>query len=49
MEFNPFHDNRGQQTACLVRRIMFQFLTGIAMNKAGMDPAYIHPRISGEP
>ncbi|MBO9422519.1 arginase family protein [Labrenzia sp. R4_2] len=49
VEFNPFYDNKGQQTARLVRRTMFQFLTGIAMKKEGMDPKYIHPRVSGEP
>jgi len=49
VEFNPFYDNKGQQTARLVRRIMFQFLTGIAMKKEGMDPKYVHPMISGKP
>jgi arginase family enzyme len=49
VEFNPFYDNKGQQTARLVRRIMLQFLTGIAMKKNGMDPGYIHPRIKGQP
>ena len=49
VEFNPFYDNRGGQTARLVRRIMFQFITGIAMKKAGIDPDYIHPRVSGKP
>ncbi|MEM8885412.1 MAG: arginase family protein [Planctomycetota bacterium] len=45
VEYNPFYDNRGQQTARLVRRVMLQFLTGIAMKKEGMDPNYIHPRV----
>ena len=49
VEFNPFYDNRGQQTARLARRIMLQFLTGISMKKAGMDPNYIHPRVAGDP
>lgn len=49
VEFNPFYDNRGGQTARLVRRIMFQFITGIAMKKEGIDPDYIHPRVSGKP
>ncbi len=49
VEFNPFYDNKGQQTARLVRRIMFQFLTGIAMKKKGMDPEYVNPVISGKP
>ena len=49
VEFNPFYDNRGEQTARLVRRIMLQFLTGIAMKKRGMEPDYVHPRISGKP
>ena len=49
VEFNPFYDNRGQQTARLARRIMLQFLTGISMRKAGMDPNYIHPRVAGDP
>ena len=49
VEYNPFYDNKGQQTARLVRRTMLQFLTGIAMRKDGIDPEYIHPRISGDP
>jgi len=49
VEFNPFYDNKGQQAARLVRRTMFQFLTGIAMKKEGIDPDYIHPRIAGAP
>lgn len=49
VEFNPFYDNRGEQTARLVRRIMLQFLTGIAMKAQGLDPDYIHPRVAGEP
>ena len=28
-----------------MRRIMLQFLTGIATKKDGMDPKYMHPRI----
>ena len=47
--YNPFYDNRGQQTARLCRRVMLQFLTGIAMKKAGMDPSYVNPRVSGRP
>ena len=49
VEYNPFYDNRGQQTARLARRIMLQFLTGIAMKKEGMDPKYVNPRIKGDP
>jgi len=49
VEYNPFYDNKGQQTARLARRIMLQFLTGIAMKKKGMDPKYVNPRISGKP
>ena len=49
VEFNPFYDNRGQQTARLVRRTMLTFLTGIAMKKEGIDPGYIHPRVKGKP
>jgi len=49
VEFNPFYDNRGQQTARLCRRIMIQFLTGIAMKKQGMDPKWVNPRVSGKP
>lgn len=48
VEFNPFYDNKGQQTARLCRRVMLQFLTGIAMKKDGMDPKWVNPRISGE-
>ena len=40
VEFNPFYDNRGQQTARLCRRVMLSFLTGIAMKKDGIDPDY---------
>ena len=49
VEFQPFYDNPGQQTARLCRRVMLQFLTGIAMKKKGIPPDYIHPRISGKP
>ncbi len=49
VEFNPFYDNRGQQTARLCRRIMMQFLTGIAMKQRGMDPKYVNPRVSDKP
>ena len=49
VEFNPFYDNKGQQTARLVRRIMLQFLTGISMKKNGMDPKWVNPRVSGDP
>lgn len=49
VEFNPFYDNRGQQTARLVRRVMLQFLTGIAMKKDGIDPEWVNPRVSGDP
>jgi len=49
VEYNPFYDNRGQQTARLCRRVMLQFLTGIAMKKEGMDPGYVNPMISGKP
>ena len=49
VEFNPFYDNKGQQTARLCRRVMLQFLTGIAMKKKGMDPKWVNPRIEGKP
>ena len=49
VEYNPFYDNRGQQTARLCRRVMLQFLTGIAMKKKGMDPDYVNPRVKGKP
>ena len=49
VEYNPVYDNAGRQTARLMRRTMFQFLTGIAMRKEGIEPDFIHPRISGEP
>jgi agmatinase len=49
VEYNPFYDNRGQQTARLVRRTMFQFLTGIAMKKKGIEPDWVNPVISGDP
>ena len=49
VEYNPFYDNRGQQTARLVRRTMLSMLSGIALKKSGMDPKYVHPRVSGDP
>ncbi len=49
VEYNPFFDNAGKQTARLMRRTIFQFLTGIAMRKEGMEPDFVHPRVSGEP
>ena len=49
VEYNPFYDNRGQQTARLVRRTMLTMLAGIALKKKGMDPDYVHPRVSGDP
>lgn len=49
VEFDPFCDNKGQQTARLVRRIMLQFLTGISMKKDGIDPKWVNPRVSGDP
>lgn len=49
VEYNPYYDNPGQQTARLVRRVMLQFLTGIAMRKDGIDPRYVNPRVSGKP
>ena len=49
VEYNPLYDNRGQQTARLVRRTMLSLLTGIAMKKQGLDPEYVHPRVKGRP
>ena len=49
VEYQPFYDNRGQQTARLCRRVLLQFLTGIAMRKKGLDPEYVNPLISGDP
>lgn len=49
VEYNPFYDNKGMQTARLVRRTMLQFLAGIAMKKEGMDPEYVHPLVAGRP
>ena len=49
VEYNPFYDNKGQQTARLVRRVMLQFMTGIAMRKEGKDPEWVNPRVSGKP
>ena len=49
VEYNPFFDNRGQQTARLCRRVMLEFLTGIAMNKDGIDPKYVNPYVEGRP
>jgi len=41
--------NKGQQTARLVRSIMLQFLTRMAMMKDGLDPEWVHPLVSGKP
>ena len=49
VEYNPFYDNRGQQTARLLRRVMLQLMTGIAMKKEGMEPDWVNLRISGDP
>lgn len=49
VEYQPFYDNRGQQTARLCRRVMLQFLTGIAMNKKGIPGEWINPLIEGAP
>lgn len=49
VEYNPFYDNRGQQTARLVRRTMLSLITGVAMKKKGMAPDYVHPRVKGKP
>ena len=49
VEYQPFYDNRGQQTARLCRRVLHQFLTGIAMKKAGIDPEWVNPLVSGRP
>ena len=46
VEYNPFMDNKGKQTARLVNRVILQFLTGIAMQKKGLDPFYIDPLVS---
>jgi len=43
VEYNPWMDNKGYQSARLVNRIMLQYLIGIAMNRNGVDPNYIHP------
>lgn len=49
VEYNPFYDNKGQQTARLCRRVMLQFLTGIAMKKEGKPYDWVHPRVEGKP
>ena len=49
VEYQPFYDNRGQQTARLCRRVLHQFLTGIAMRQKGMDPEWVNPLVEGEP
>lgn len=49
VECNPYYDNKGQQTARLVRRVMLTFLTGMAMKKDGIAPDFVHPRVSGQP
>ena len=49
VEYIPFYDNKGQQTAGLVRRTMIQFLAGIAVKKQGIDPDWVNPLVSGKP
>lgn len=49
VEYHPFYDNQGKQTARLARRTLLAFLTGIAMKKDGIALDYVHPRIEGEP
>ena len=49
MEYDPWVDNRGYQSAPLVNRIMFQYLSRIAVKKKGIDPSYINPRITNPP
>ena len=49
VEYNPFYDNKGQQTARLVRRVALTIMTGIAMKNEGMDPEWVNPRVSGRP
>ena len=49
VEYNPFYDNKGQQTARLVRRVALTIMTGIAMKKDGIEPDWVNPRVSGRP
>ena len=48
VEYNPFYDNRGQQTARLCRRVLLQFLTGIAMREKGLPPDWVNPHVEGK-
>ena len=49
VEYSPYMDNRGHQTARLVNKIMVQYLTAIAMKRKGLDPDYIHPLVADPP
>jgi arginase family enzyme len=48
VEYNPMMDNRGMQTARMVRHLALAILGGIAMNALEMDPEYVHPQLTGE-
>ncbi|NQU15651.1 MAG: hypothetical protein HQ561_15970 [Desulfobacteraceae bacterium] len=46
--YNPFMDNKGAQTARLLKRTMLQCITGIAMGKKRIDPDHISKYVTGE-
>ena len=48
VEYNPFMDNKGEQTARPLKRTMLECITGIAMRKEGIDPDYIRKYVTGE-
>ena len=48
VEYNPMMDNRGMQTARMVRHLAVAILGGIAMNVLEMGPEYVHPQVTGE-
>ena len=48
VEYNPHMDNKGMQTARLVRRVAIQMIGGIAMKAYGLDPEYVNPHLTGE-
>ena len=48
VEYNPMMDNKGMQTARMVRHLAIAIMGGIAMNALEMDPEYVHPQLTGE-
>jgi arginase family enzyme len=48
VEYNPYLDNNGMQSARMVRHLALACLGGIAMNALEMDPEYVQPQVTGQ-